>query len=210
MSNKPIFYLRGFTLIELMITLAIATVLLSTALPSFIQSVGSNRLATNTNEFIAALNLARSESINRGTSVVVAKSGANWEAGWQVFVDVDTTPASDANTFNDDGDANLCEAGEDCVLKVYGALSTNTTLRGDSNLATFVAYNGSGNSNLSGKFVVCDNSDGSNVPRANKSRLIVVSATGRVSLGVDSNNDGIPNTDAVATAASNITSCTTP
>lgn len=212
MFSKPIINLRGFTLIELMITLAVATVLLSTALPNFVQAINNNRLATNTNDFIASLNLARSESIKRGFNVVVARTGANWEDGWQVFVDVDTSPAADANVFNDNGNTTPCEAGEDCVLKVYSALPNSFTLRADddSSFANFITYSSTGRSNSGGSFGMCDNSDNSGVPKPNKARLIAVNMTGRVSLGSDANNDGIPNTDLVATAASNMTSCTNP
>lgn len=207
MFSKPMINLRGFTLIELMITLAVATVLLSTALPNFVQAINNNRLATNTNDFIASLNLARSEAIKRGVNVVVARTGTNWEDGWQVFVDVDTSTAARTNVFNDNGDTTLCEAGEDCVLKVYGALPSGLTLRDNGNFAAFITFSSTGRSNSGGYFGICD---GSGAPKPNKARLIAVNMTGRVSLGSDANNDGIPNTDLVATSASNMTSCAAP
>lgn len=210
MFSKPMINLRGFTLIELMITLAVAGVVLSTALPNFIQAINNNRLATNTNDFIASLNLARSEAIKRGVNVVVAKTGANWENGWQVFVDVDTSTAAKTNVFNDNGNATPCEAGEDCMLKIYASLPSDLTLRDDGSFASYITYSSTGRSNSGGYFGVCDDSTGSGVPKPNKARLIAVNMTGRVSLGSDPNKDGIPNTDLVATSASNMTSCTKP
>ena len=90
MSNK------GFTLIELMITLVIAAILLTTAVPSFEALITNNRLSTQANAFIGALYLARAEAIKRNLDVTVCKSGdgqncsnnaSGFEQGWIVFVD---------------------------------------------------------------------------------------------------------------------------
>lgn len=61
--------MRGFTLIELMITIAVASILLAVAVPSFNQLIVTNRLTTQANEVVAALNFARSEAIKRNTRV---------------------------------------------------------------------------------------------------------------------------------------------
>lgn len=76
--------LRGFTLIELMITVAVGTILLTMAVPSFNSLIRDNRLTTQANEFISALNLARSEAIKRGLNVTVTPSAGNWNNGWTV------------------------------------------------------------------------------------------------------------------------------
>ncbi|MDO9241099.1 MAG: prepilin-type N-terminal cleavage/methylation domain-containing protein, partial [Methylicorpusculum sp.] len=56
----------GFTLLELMLVIGIAGVILTMGIPSFMDSVKSNRLTTRTNELVTAFNFARSESIKRG------------------------------------------------------------------------------------------------------------------------------------------------
>jgi type IV fimbrial biogenesis protein FimT len=80
---------RGFTLIELMVTIALAGVLLVVALPSFREtSIRSNVTQLN-NELIQALNLARSEAVRRGVRVEVRSvgAGATWNQGWTVLAD---------------------------------------------------------------------------------------------------------------------------
>lgn len=183
----------GFTLLELLIVVSIAAILLGIAIPSFNATIRSNRLTTYANELVTALNIARSEAVKRGQEVVVRLTGANWENGWQVFVDVDRATVATANIFNDDGDALPCEATEDCRLRIYPALRAPFTLRGDAaNFPVFIRFTPAGRSNAAGIFVVCDDSDGLATPAANTSRLIMVNAVGRVSMGVDTDNTQIP------------------
>lgn len=198
--------ISGFTLVELMITVSIAAILMAMAIPSFNATIRSNRLTTYTNELITSFNLARSEAIKRGQQVVVRKTGAEWENGWQVFVDISRVGAN-ANNFDDNGVAPLCEATEDCLLRTYPAIQATYTLRGN-NFSNFIRFTSSGQSNTNGSFVICDNSDSNGVPEADTSRLIIVNSVGRVRMGLDANGDGIPNTNTTASAASNITSCT--
>lgn len=67
---------RGFTLIELMITIAVAAVLLVIAVPSFTNIINSNRLTTAANEAVGALNLARMEAIKRNASTQFCSDSA--------------------------------------------------------------------------------------------------------------------------------------
>ena len=195
-------YNKGFTLLELMVTVAIAGILVGIAIPSFTSIISSTRLTTSANQLVTALNLARSEAIKRGMSVTVrkvdtnscTKTGAVWKDGWDIFTDIN----------NDDN----CDTG-DVLIRTYAPLQSSYTLQGN-NFSNFIRYTSSGQSNTNGSFVICDNSDGNNAPEANTSRLIIVNSIGRVRMGLDANNDGIPNKDATATATSNITSCIPP
>lgn len=67
----------GFSLIELMITIAVAAILLAIAIPSFRNLILSNELTTTTNEWVTAVNVARSEAIKRSAGVVVCGAGGN-------------------------------------------------------------------------------------------------------------------------------------
>lgn len=66
----------GFTLIELMVTVSVAGVLLAIAVPSFNQLIVTNRLTAQANEFVAAINFARSEAIKRNARLVLCREGA--------------------------------------------------------------------------------------------------------------------------------------
>jgi type IV fimbrial biogenesis protein FimT len=83
----------GFTLLELMTTLAVAGIVLAVGVPSYLSVVRNNRAATNANELVSALTIARSEAIRRGDRVSLCRSddgascGGTWEDGWIVFVD---------------------------------------------------------------------------------------------------------------------------
>lgn len=178
---------------ELMVTITIAGILLSIAIPNFTSVISSNRLTTYANELVTALNFARSEAIKRGQPVKIKHNGntsGDWRSGWTVFTDLN-------------GNGALDVADGDTLLRTYDPLPTTFTLRGT--YMDYIAYQALGTS-ANGSFIVCDNSDNNNIPEAYTSRLIIV-FMGRVRMGLDTNNDNIPNTNSTATATSNITSC---
>lgn len=79
----------GFTLIELMVTLAVAVIIATIAVPNFKLLIQDNRTVTQTNALISALNLARSEAIKRGGNVSVCRTGTSYAAGFDVRVGAD-------------------------------------------------------------------------------------------------------------------------
>lgn len=75
---------RGFTLIELVITVAIAIILASVAIPSMRMFIASQRIKTTSFDMIAMLTITRSEAIKRNAQVQVAPNNSDWTQGWVV------------------------------------------------------------------------------------------------------------------------------
>lgn len=80
--------LRGFTLTEMLVTLVIAGILASVAVPSFRSFIAGQRIKTASFDMMATLTLARSEAIKRQAStaapVSVVPTGGAWGNGWSV------------------------------------------------------------------------------------------------------------------------------
>jgi type IV fimbrial biogenesis protein FimT len=79
----------GFTLIELMVTVAVAAILMTVAVPSLTTFLRNAELTTRVNSLLASINAARSEAMKRGRdAVIIPLDGSNWNTGMIAFVDV--------------------------------------------------------------------------------------------------------------------------
>lgn len=163
----------GFTLVELLAVLAIASVLLGAAAPAFTALVRSVKLTTATNDLFGGLLLARSEAAKRNSRAVVCKSAdgatctaaGGWEQGWIVFHDADNNALRDAS---------------EPVISRMQALPEDLRLSGNLNVARYVSYSPTGESRLvgggfqAGTITLCHPS-----LRGGEARSIVISASGR-------------------------------
>ena len=115
--------LDGFTLVELLVTIGIASVLLAIAVPSFNQLIVTNRLTAQANELVAAMNLARSEAIKRNTSVAFCRVPS------ASATSCSASPGSWRSWIITAGGANVVRRGT--VNTFEGGIVVQSTLTGD-------------------------------------------------------------------------------
>ena len=176
---------RGLTLVELMVTLAVLAILLSLAAPSFSSLLASTRMSSQTNEFMGALNLARSEAVRRVQPVSLRASDSdnyNYSKGWTVFPDADGDGAALSGTSDADGKI-LREAsalnGTVTVRRVTRSAApfTYTTATDADRMHLVFTSRGAIKPTTAAFFKVCDSAIASV-----KGRIVQVNVVGKISL----------------------------
>lgn len=128
----------GLTLIELIVVLAVAAIITTTAIPGFQNFIQNNRMSTTVHAFVTSLHLARSEAVKRGDNVTICKSADNatctgaggWDQGWIVFVD---------NNGN-----GIRETGSEELIRAQNELQGGTTITGQDDVDSYISYAGTG------------------------------------------------------------------
>ena len=165
---------QGFTLIELMVTLAVAAILLILGVPSFQEFIKSNRMTTRVNAFVSGLHYARSEAAKRGSRVTLCKSAdlgncttsGGWEQGWILFTDQGTAGTIDGN---------------DAIISAFHPEPSDVTIRGNTFVKNRISYLSSGIVEPSnGTVIVCDDRIKDYAADKAKARAIVISKAGRI------------------------------
>jgi type IV fimbrial biogenesis protein FimT len=100
----------GYTMLELVMVIAIVAILATIAMPGFKYVTTSNRIASEVNGLLGDMQFARSEAVKEGQSVTVCiaananlnscagnAAGGNWAPGWIVFLDTNNNQQVDAN-----------------------------------------------------------------------------------------------------------------
>lgn len=105
---------KGFTLVELMVTIAVFAILLTVALPSFQSIARNNAVRATTNDLISTINLARQQSMSTRTEVEVSPVSGGWNNGWSLEFadsaageDADFTTRSNVSITSSAGNADL-------------------------------------------------------------------------------------------------------
>ena len=164
---------RGFTLTESVVTLAIASTLLSVGITTVGEVVRGLQLGGVSNDVLLQLQLARSEAIKRNGRMVLCKSadgvecsaGGGWEQGWILFQDRNNTGRREP---------------EEDVMQRLEPLPPQFLLKANNPLARYVSYGPLGRSLLSsgafqaGTFTLCRASAG-----PTEGRQIIVNSGGR-------------------------------
>lgn len=164
----------GFTLIELMVTVAIAAILASLAVPSFRSMLVKRAVVAAADAMISDLRYARSEALKRSNFVSLCASsngtscfgaGAVWKSGWIVFIDA-----------NGDGS---WDAGDE-IIRVQQAFDSIASIQNDpANDRVFFAYQPTGITKSSSQSFIFTPSG--SVP-LNGTRLVCISNVGRAAL----------------------------
>ncbi len=160
---------NGFTLAELLVTLAVFSILVTVGVPSFNQTLMNNRQVSSLNILVGSMQLARSEAIARNTRVTLCASadgatcGNAWSNGWVVFVDRDAdgqVGAADTllRSVNDIENLGIAAGGitTSLMYRPNGRMMTNNNIRANT-----------------GQFTVCD------IRGAEHARTVVVDSSGR-------------------------------
>jgi type IV fimbrial biogenesis protein FimT len=166
---------RGFTLIELMVTIAIMSIMVAIGFPSFQTMIASNRLTSTTNAMVSTLQLARMEALKQHEAVVIKPKGDvpdGWAGGWYVFVDKNGTTGTGYTPIQD---------ADEPTIATFDALNSTTTVAGVDDLtatSTYsdrVSYRPSGRVSSSGHFTFCSTV-------AKDFRSVEIAPTGRISV----------------------------
>lgn len=155
---------RGFTLPEALTVLAIISLLLGLAAPTW-QAFSRNQESKSAlNTLTSHLVMARSESIKRNRPVLIDNVDGNWNSGWTLYVDANNNALLDAG---------------DPVLASVRSQPAGLVIRGNSPVRRYVRYTPSGQTQLpnggfqAGTLTICHTSGLQPV------RKLIISATGR-------------------------------
>jgi len=111
MPARRIAVMRGFTLIELMVVLAIAAIVTMVGLPNMVDFIAEQRLRTVASDMVSEIAFSRAKAIELSRRVVMQRiGGSGWDLGWRTYVDVD-------------GDGGFT-AGTDTLLKEFNGFGT--------------------------------------------------------------------------------------
>ncbi|MEZ9196451.1 GspH/FimT family pseudopilin [Shewanella sp. 10N.286.54.B9] len=163
------YYDKAFTLVEMMVTLAIATILLVIAVPSFTDFYENSRSEAASSNIQQSLFMARSHAISYGATVTVcprsgSTCGTDWIDGFDVFIDVNGNGSYDSAT--------------DQVIRTIDAFNSDDFIKTSLKSISFSSegmISGTAASTSTRQFIYCPSSKTSS-----NSKAIEVSVTGKI------------------------------
>lgn len=177
----------GFTLLEVIVVVAIVAIMTTLALPSVTALVQSNAVSSNVNGLMADIRFARSEAVRRGGAVIMCRSddpeatppacnttaGTNgWVSGWIIFEDRDNS-----QTYSAAGDQGQ-------LLKVQGPITNlDSIMETSGSGSTKLQFNATGRMNLASATALQFGGNGS-MPN-NRQRIVCINGSGRARIAGD-------------------------
>jgi type IV fimbrial biogenesis protein FimT len=143
--HRPLSRIGGFSLVEIMITLAIAVILVLVAVPQYQSTIQSQKTSSGINNLLNDLEFTRSEAIKEGqfVSICVSSGGTScttsstWDQGWIVYTNPSASNSS-SQTF---------AAGTSVILRMQPALPSGYTMATNPAGTTQVTFTRDGFSN---------------------------------------------------------------
>ncbi len=183
---------RGFTLTELMVTVAVAGILAMVAVPNMRTFLQNNRLSTASNDLLRSFYLARTEAIKHQANVVVCAVADPTLAvptcsygpfkGWIVFQDSGPAPWPGANPWQFDN-------GEP-IFERHALLDSSVTVKTDNDGIEMYGATGfaspAGARNPTRNILLCDSRGNQLVGTNSVERAVLIAATGRIRVSATS------------------------
>ncbi len=167
---------HGFSLIELLISLAVISILAFSVFPNLSAFIAQQRSVVLTNTLAGALAYARSESITKQVNIITCQSNdgnkcnrsGDWHNGWIIFTD---------------SNANKQHEPEETLLRVYPAAENGTrlTFKGSAGIKHYMKYKPTGRAHPNGSFLICN-------PDIGVGKALIMTHSGRLRLSKKQTN----------------------
>ena len=162
--------ISGFSLIELLATLAVVSILIAESIPGLNAMLAQERSTSLTNKLAGTLAYARSEAITKHQTVIACQStnsstcdkSGKWQNGWIVFIDKNRNKQRDAT---------------DTLLRVYSTVNNGTQaiFKGSAGIKYYIKYKPNGTAHPNGSFLICN-------PDIGIGKALIMSHSGRLRL----------------------------
>lgn len=113
---------RGFTIIELMVVLAVLAIVATFAVPSFQHVIENNRLATEANRIFSAMSYARSEAVRVGDNASMTAAAGGFSNGWCIHLGASCSGANILRRF-EAGDLAYSSSGNQVTFNARGEMT---------------------------------------------------------------------------------------